>query len=304
MENMKIAAGIVVFNPQKDRLIECINQLREQVECIILYDNSTVDNSISSTFDNVIYMTSHTNIGIASALNKIFIKGKDLGFDWILTMDQDTIVPSNLISEFSKYLNEKDVAIVCPQVVDKRRVYLKTDIVDSESSEIDFCITSASCTNLQIWDSVGRFDDFLFIDFVDNDFCKRLKLAGKKILRCNKVVIDQEFGDIELKTTFWVNFYLSLSKLLHNINIAKLTYRKNVSPFRVYYVHRNLIYLNKKFKKYGGIGYDNFYCHSFLGFLLYFSLPSFIRGQKKIKIFKAIIGGLYDGYKSQVTIIN
>ena len=95
-----------------------------------------------------------------------------------------------------------------------------------------------------------------------------------------------------------------LSKLLHNRNIAKLTYRKKVSPFRVYYVHRNLLYLNKKFKKYGGIGYENFYCHTFLGFLLYFSLPSFVRGQNKFKILKAILQGLYDGYKSQAIIIN
>ena len=280
---MKIAAGIVVYNPQIDRLEDCINQLRGQVECIILYDNSTEDNGISSAFDNVIYMTSHKNIGIASALNKIFLKGKELGYDWIITMDQDTIVPTNLVSEFTKHLNINDVAIVCPQVVDKRRVYLETDKVESELSEVDFCITSASCTNLKIWDSVGRFDDYLFIDFV---------------------VIDQEFGDIKLKATVWVNFYLMLSKLLHNRNIAKLTYRKKVSPFRVYYVHRNLLYLNKKFKKYGGIGYENFYCHTFLGFLLYFSLPSFVRGQNKFKILKAILQGLYDGYKSQAIIIN
>lgn len=165
-----------------------------------------------------------------------------------------------------------------------------------------FCITSASCTNIEIWDKLGGFDEFLFIDFVDNEYCKRLVLNGYKILRCNNIIIDQEFGKIQLKSPYWVKFYTRLSSILNNKNVAKLSYKKEVSPLRVYYVHRNLLYLNKKYKNYGGIGYDNFYCNSFGGFLLYFSLPSFVRASRKLLVLKAILKGLYDGFQSRANV--
>ena len=62
--------------------------------------------------------------------------------------------------------------------------------------------------------------------------------------------------------------------------------------------NEELINWMKKFRNYGGIGYENFFCHSFLGFLFYFSLPSLVRGKQKWKIFKAICKGLYDGFYS------
>jgi GT2 family glycosyltransferase len=296
----KVAAGIVLFNPNPIRLRECISKLRGQVGCIIIYDNSLVNSYRNFMKENVVYLSRHQNDGISYALNQIFLKGKEMGYEWILTMDQDTIIPINLISTFSKYMMQKKVGIICPQVVDRRRVYLHPKYVPNDTSYIDFCITSASCTNINIWEELGGFDNYLFIDFVDNDYCKRLVLSGYKILQCNKVVIDQEFGNITLKSQFWVGFYISLSHFLKNKNIAKLSYKKKVNPMRVYYVHRNLLYLNKKLKNYGGIGYGNFYCHSFFGFLIYFTLPSFVRGSEKRKIFKATIKGLYDGYKSKV----
>ena len=225
-------------------------------------------------------------------------KAIHLGYSWLVTLDQDTLLPDNLLESYQQYIHEKDVAIFSPQVIDKRRKYLKIENMAEDLLEIDFCITSASCTNLNIWKQLNGFDEWLFIDFIDNDYCKRVRLSGYKIMRLNKVVINQQFGDIKLKSPRAVQFYLKLSEILHNKNIAKLSYRKRVSPLRVYYVHRNLLYLNKKFAKYGGIGYENFYCNSFFGFLIYFTLPSLVRAHKPISVLKAIIQGLRDGERS------
>jgi GT2 family glycosyltransferase len=294
----KVAAGIVLFNPDIVRLKECILRLNRQVGCIIIYDNSTEDLNINITEENIIYLTHNHNDGISYALNQIFLKGKEMGYEWILTMDQDTIVPEGIIETFSEYFSLKDIGEICPQVIDKRRPFSNVDLTQNKTTYVNFCITSACCTKISIWEKLGGYDEFLFIDFVDNDYSLRLILSGYKILRCNKVIIDQQYGNISLKSPVWVKFYMKISSILNNRNIAKLTYKKEVSPFRVYHVHRNLIYLNKKFKKYGKVGYRNFYCNSFLGFLIYYSFASFIRGKKKWKIFKAIVKGLRDGYKS------
>ncbi len=295
---MKIVAGFVLFNPDENRFRECIGKAILLFDEIILYDNVGNQQKYNDFGGKVIYITEGENKGLAHALISIMSIAKERGADWVVTLDQDTSLPDNLVSEFSKYSNLPNAAIIAPQVVDRRRPYQKVEKCTKPIQEIDFAITSSSFTNLYIYEKLGGFDEWLFIDFIDNDYCKRAILNGYKIYRMNNVVIDQEFGKISLKEPWKVKFYLWLSNVTHNKNIAKLCYIKEVSPLRVYYVHRNLLYLNKKFKNYDGIGYDNFYCNSFVGFLFYFSLPSFVRAQAKVKVLKSIIKGLYDGYKS------
>lgn len=289
---------MVVYNPDTERLQKCLKPILSQFHRLIVFDNSGSCKDLFAGDERFVYLTESKNQGLAYALNRIMENAIHLGYDWLVTLDQDTLLPDNLQESYQRYIHEKDVAIFSPQVIDKRRKYLKVEDVKEELSEIDFCITSASCTNLNIWKQLNGFDEWLFIDFIDNDYCKRVKLNGYRILRLNKIVINQQFGDIELKSPRIVLFYLKLSELLHNKNIAKLSYKKKVSPLRVYYVHRNLLYLNKKFAKYGGIGYENFYCNSFFGFLIYFTLPSLVRAQKPFSVLKAIFKGLKDGIKS------
>ena len=294
---MNIVAGYVLYNPDRERFLQGFQIVKKQFDKIIIFDN-VGDCEKLIVDDNVIYITEHQNKGIAYGLNRIMECAKLYGYEWVVTFDQDTIVPENMASRFSAYTTTERVAIISPQVIDKRRKYLTIDDTGVEVKDVDFCITSASCTNVEIWGDLGGFDEFLFIDFVDNDYCKRAKLVGFRILQIPSLVIDQEFGKISLKSPWKVKFYLWLSKITHNKNVAKLTYKKVVNPMRVYYIHRNLLYLNKKFKDVGGIGYDNFYCKSFVGFLFYFTLPSIVRGQDKINIIKAVFKGLRDGYRS------
>lgn len=300
---MKIAAGIVLYNPERSRFEECLSGILKQVDIVILFDNVGNQDFYPKYDTRIVYKTEYCNKGVAYALNNIIQEAQERGYEWIITLDQDTILPTNIVSEFSKYFSIPNVAILAPQVIDKRRKYLQINSSKEEITDVDFCITSASCTNIKIWEEIGKFDEWLFIDFVDNDYCKRVKQKGLRILQLTNIVIDQEFGKITLKSPRTVKFFLWLSKITRNKNIAKLSYKKFVNPLRVYYVHRNLIYLNKKFKNYGGIGYENFYCKSFMGFLLYFTLPSIVRAQNKIQTIKAAITGLYDGFKSKPQII-
>lgn len=73
---------------------------------------------------------------------------------------------------------------------------------------------------------------------------------------------------------------------------------------RVYHTNKNIIYLNKKFSDYGGIGYDCYQCNTYLGFMICFSLAAFVRGKQKSKIFSAIIHGIRDGRKMEAIKFN
>lgn len=295
----EIVAGIVLYNPDIERLKDCISRLENQVKKIYIFDNSELDFEINfENVDSVIYMSENKNLGIAHGLNRIMEKAKMDGYQWVITMDQDSLVPDKMVEDYRNVIfSDLKIGIVCPQVVDKRRAY--QIVSKSKTAEyIETCITSASCTSVKAWEECGKFDEWMFIDLVDNDFCKRLILKGYKIIRLNKWVLDQEFGHIIPKSQKKQKFWIRLSKVLHNENIAKFSYKKIVSPLRVYYTNRNIIYLNKKMKKYGKVGYENYNCSGYVGFIFCFLIPSIVRAQNKKKVISATLHGIMDGCKS------
>ncbi|MCT3602866.1 glycosyltransferase [Lactobacillus acidophilus] len=297
-----IAAGIVLYKPDFERLNKNLKSLCQQFETIILFNNDAniSEICIPTKFTNKVKIIGKGhNLGIAFALNQIMEKAHELNYKWVVTLDQDSIVPNNLISEYSKHLDNPKLGIICPQVIDKRRKYENIKKFPKEEY-VDMCITSGSCTNVNVWYKVGGFDNWLFIDLVDNDFCKRIILSKYKILKLNTVILDHQYGTILRRNKYIEKFFLKLGEKLNNVNIQKLSFKRIVNPMRIYYENRNTIYLNKKFQNYGGIGYSNHHCHSYIGFFLTFSVYSWLVGKSKIKITHAIIQGIHDGRKKQV----
>lgn len=293
-DNTRIAAGIVLFNPDdEDRFIYCLNRLTEQFEKVYIFNNGAPFSF--DKFKSVECISENENKGIAYALNKIMSYAQKDGYSWVVTMDQDSVIPDGLVNGYMQHINESsDLGIICPQVIDKRRIYSVAE-KNKEEIYVDFCITSAACTSVEAWEKCGKFDEWLFIDLVDNDFCKRLTLSGYKILKLNQWVLDQEFGKIIPKSKHTQEFWLKVSKILHNQNFAKFSYKKFVSPLRVYYTNRNIIYINKKLKNYGSVGYENYNCKGYIGFIISFMIPSILRANKKIDVLKATIKGVKDG---------
>lgn len=296
---IKIAAGIVLFNPDRQRLGKCIESLRKQVEKIYIFDNGFSQMAFD-TQDDILYYTEKKNKGIAYALNFIMDAAKKDGFDWVVTMDQDSIMPFGVIDAYKIEIEQDNhLGIVCPQVVDRRRIYMEVE-KKNEKVYVEKCITSASCTSINVWEKIGKFDTWMFIDLVDNDFCKRLRVSGYKILKLNKFVLDQEFGKIFPKSERIQLFWLRISKLLGNQNWAKFSYKKVVDPRRVYYTCRNLIYLNKKMNLYEKVAFESYNCNGYLGFLISFIIPSIFRAEKKWDVVKAVVIGIKDGMKKKV----
>lgn len=293
---VEIAAGVVLFNPDDvERVKKCLSNVARQVEKVYIYDNSTASVELEYP-DNCVYLTENANLGIAHALNVIMRKAQEDGYKWVITMDQDSIMPLGMIESFKTIIEHSSdrLGIICPQVIDRRRIYSRP-VSSNGTQQMTNAITSASCTSVKAWEEVGEFDEWLFIDLVDNEFSKRLTCSGYQILRVNKWILDQEFGVIEPKTRKKQIFWMKASQILHVPNLAKFAYRKKVSPFRVYYVHRNIIYINRKLKKYGTVGFDSFGCKSYLGFFLCYTVPSVLRAQDKKRVMLSIVHGINDG---------
>lgn len=227
---MKIIAGIVLFNPDVDRLKDNIGAISCQVDKLVFIENGSekLDYLDEINCKNGVFIYNKENQGIACALNQILDYAANNNYEWALTLDQDSVASSNLIQVFAKYVR-KDIGIICPKVLD-RNFSIEADNDTRPLVTVNACITSGSLTNVEAWKKYGGFDDQMFIDWVDWDFCYGLKKIGYRIVRTNETSILHELGE----NTRTIQIFGKERLAIHR------------PPFRTYYIHRNMVYLWRK----------------------------------------------------------
>lgn len=268
-----IAVGIVTFNPDINLLKENLENVSAQFSKVILFDNGSenrkeVEDCLKESVQESYGIFSGKNVGIAVALNQIMKKAKSDGLMWVLTLDQDSIIPSNLRQEFEKHIFVDKIAIICPRVFDRNSGVKSA--WENSSEIVDGCITSGSLTNVSVWENLRGFDEDLFIDDVDTDYCMRVGKAGYKILRVNSVVLNHAVGK---------------TRIVDFLGYKIVVY--NHSAQRKYYQLRNRYYVS--YKAYGHITGKCIY-HTFAPI---FKIVFF--EEEKIKKLCACIRGINDG---------
>jgi rhamnosyltransferase len=88
--------------------------------------------------------------------------------------------------------------------------------------------------NLTLYQKIGPFDEKLFIDYVDNDYCYRAKLAGYKLLKFTNVTLIHQLGKMVNASSYKSLYLLKKKKVVH-------------PPIRCYYMYRNMLYLVEKY---------------------------------------------------------
>lgn len=271
--------GIVLYNPEIERLKENIDSICKQVKQVILIDNAS-DNIeeikiLCSAYKNTKIIENVKNTGIAFALNEIMNYGLKKGYKWVLTLDQDSICPNNIISEYSKYIEIDDVAIISPTVIDRNRNKSK-NISSKLYEEINLCITSGALTNTEVWNKIGRFDEVMFIDGVDNEYCIRLLKNNYHILQILRVELLHEIGHIAIRKFFFWNVVV-----------------RNHNSFRKYYISKNVIYVAKK---------HFYYRKIVIAYLRVFKIVivTLLYESDKIVKVKSIFKGMRDGKRAKI----
>jgi rhamnosyltransferase len=106
-------------------------------------------------------------------------------------MDQDSrFVPGALerLAAFAR--GQKDAGIVSPW----HRLESKEPVPDKPWEEIRTAMTSGNILNLDAFRAVGPFLDKLFIDYVDYEYCLRLRRAGFRNYRVNGAILEHSLG--------------------------------------------------------------------------------------------------------------
>jgi rhamnosyltransferase len=231
---MNIAGVVILYNPSND-VISNINSYLPFINKLYVVDNS--ENSSSSTLqeivssEKVLYIHDGENKGIAERLNQIVEISLAEGFEWLLTMDQDSFFTQENITTYlncvSKFDFSKNIGIFG---VDFENISNNTS--NCESEETDQLITSGSILNLKVCKETGKFDEALFIDEVDLEFCYRLISSNFKVIKFKNVTLNHQLGHIYFGRS--LKSFQKTARTLH-------------SPTRVYYMVRNYLYVKKKY---------------------------------------------------------
>ena len=236
----KVAAIIVSYNPDSN-LFDSINLLLNQVEKVIIVDNGSKEKYVkyikSRNEDKIEIILNKENLGVATALNIGVRKALENGYEWILTMDQDSKASPDMVKKMFNVYNSinreerKDILSIFPNFVDERIQSIEENSNMNSYEYVDADITSGNLLRKEVFEKVGFFDDSLFIDLVDTDFCMRLNEKGIKMIKIRDAVLYHSLG--ESKT---------IKGILGSFNTS------NHSALRRYYMTRNRFYIWEKYK--------------------------------------------------------
>lgn len=235
---MKIAATVILYHP-------CINAINnilsyaDSVDRVFVFDNTEgFDNHINQTsFNNnkIHYFHDGLNQGIAHRLNQATSLAIYEGYEWLLMMDQDSSFKKetfNLyVNNVLNYPEKENVALFGTNFSRKPQISLPT--IDAQ--EVISMITSGNLLNLSLYPIIGPFDEALFIDAVDTEYCLRASKAGYKIVKLLNIFLQHELGESVTRASIKTLFLIKKTKEIH-------------SPLRCYYIYRNNLYLQTKYK--------------------------------------------------------
>lgn len=234
---MQIAGAVILYYPNEEEIIRNIKSYIHYLSTLIVFDNSNCSREfigkIEAISSKIVFVTNNTNEGIAKPLNRAL---ELLNTEWILTMDQDSYFePTHATAYFESFIRlfsqSEVVAIVCPN----HSVQNTKVIISDEYKEVVHAITSGSIINTEICRQLKGFEEKLFIDDVDFEYCYRCVIAGYRIV---------QFSNI------YLNHSLGIQREAGYFSVFKKSGRSIHSPFRIYYMVRNFFYVSTIYRTY------------------------------------------------------
>ena len=282
-----ISAVVVAYYPD-GTLLENLRRLTDQIPEVILVDNDSdgVSAEIVETAGNlpgVRLIRNGSNLGIATALNIGIHHALQAGRRWVATFDQDTLIPPHyferLFEIYELCPSRQNVGMIVPgnwswSELDHASA-AKKHFTEPAWSFVRAALNSGSLIKTEVFESAGFYDDELFLDYVDVEFCLRLQKKGFKILSATSVVLQHELGIKQTRNL--LGFHLSFR--IH-------------AAWRYYYIMRNRVVLYRRYFS----AFPLWVLQDVKGLLLEMGRIIFLENGRRQKL-HAVFQGICDGLR-------
>lgn len=230
MAKTNIAGVVISFYPDQ-RFNQHIQSYLPGIDHLYVLDNSEPAFEFKDIVTRNIKITliqNGKNEGIATRLNQAASMARDAGYNWLLTMDQDSYFDPEHLSAYLEY------ALEYPERQQAAMFGVETvftpEIISNIANPVERLITSGSLLNLRLFEDIGGFDESLFIDEVDHEYCYRAILKGYQNIQFSHIFLHHELGE---------------AVVVHSLKGKRKTAFH--SPIRLYYMVRNYLYLRQKY---------------------------------------------------------
>lgn len=242
IQKPSVAIVLVNYNGYDDT-VECINSLKK-----ILYKNFSiiiVDNGSNDDSANRFLMLENSNIKVICEKDNLgFSGGNNVGiewaiknkFDYILLLNNDTLVDSDFLGEMlkaaKKYHNKALITGKILYAFDKKRIWYAGGSfnqitsrtthtgmgqIDEGQYDKEHLVSFASgCCMLipkEIMNSVGYLSEDYFLYCEDLDYCCRLLKRGYKILYCPSARVYHKVNASSSKQSGAIIYYIVRNKM-------------------------------------------------------------------------------------------
>lgn len=232
-ESKKILATITTYNPDMELLERNIDAVINQVDELLVYENNS--NNRAEIVDlcskkNVKIILNEQNEGVAGPLHDGVIYADKNGYEYIFTLDQDSVISDGMVQKLANILDGNDkIAMICGTRVnpDFPEELPNEDYV----APIHAVITSGALSVVKAIMDVGNYVPEMFIDSVDLEMCCRLRKCGYEVYECG------------------VRYLHFIGEPVKYRILFKKFITQNYSTFRLFYMFRNAYLIQKKYKK-------------------------------------------------------
>lgn len=208
---MKILAIVVTYYPEKNLLKKNINAFIEYVDKVLIWENTPESEKLSSRFihdEKIEYCGDGIN-SISHALNYGWKYAKRNGYDYLLTMDQDSILVNfTLVKEYVKQ-HYREKALLSPHINMPNIKPVISIVNNIRVTRVDGLITSGSLFYIGLLDILNGFNETLSIDGIDTDLYLRADQLGIPSYRINNYNLVQRFGEPQIRYLFGKRYELT-----------------------------------------------------------------------------------------------
>ncbi|MCX8155617.1 MAG: glycosyltransferase family 2 protein [Verrucomicrobiae bacterium] len=246
---IRICGIVVTFHPSS-LLTDQLSLLNQQLAEVLVVDNGTFASwppSLQAALQKpgITLLANPENRGIAAAFNQGLQYALNNGFAWAATFDQDSRPPPHYFAGLWEAHQmcpfRHQVALIAP------RYWLKETSPPAPASpasaawrKIPVAMASGNLVNLQAAQAVGWMDESFFIDYVDFDFCLRLRRQGWQIMEARNVWLPHRLGSRQSHRWLGLQFSLvahSPLRRYYNARNRIVTYRRHARRFPGWFIH-------------------------------------------------------------------
>ena len=203
---VKLLGIVITYYPNVEETKHNIMTYIKDVDKLIIWENTPLDDrskfkiSIPEYENKILYMGEKENMFIAYPLNCAIKFGQENGFTHLLTMDQDSKFLNNSLAKMIKWINdnnENNIGIISPYHLTDQNFHENINedlIVDTPT-----VMTSGNILYLSACIKVGGFIEKYFIDYIDHEYCLRLRKNGYSIKIMMSSILIHKLGDIKTK---------------------------------------------------------------------------------------------------------